>query len=81
MKILLSLYLVFAVILAQFFAAYFFSKGRSSYRKAFSAMVLCVSIYLFGYLMIINNNTLQEMILWKSGPWPGKLFLKTILPA
>ncbi len=63
-KMLLSLYLVFAVVLAQFFAAYFFSKGRTSYRKAFSAMVLCISIYLFGYLMIINSSNLQEMIFW-----------------
>ena len=62
LKALLSLYLVFAVILSQFFAAYLFSKGRTSYRKAFSALVLCISIYLLGYLMIINNNNLQEMI-------------------
>ena len=32
MKTILSLYLVLAIILAQFFAAYFFSKGRNSYR-------------------------------------------------
>ena len=64
MKIILSLYLVFAVILTQFFAAYFFSKGRTSYRKAFAGVVLCMSFYLFGYLMIINTNNLQEMIFW-----------------
>ena len=76
MKTLLSLYLVLAVILAQFFAAYFFSKGRTSYRKAFSAMVLCVSVYLFGYIMIINNNNLQEMIFEiSSNIWSYPLFL------
>jgi hypothetical protein len=59
LKNLLSFYLVIAVIATQFFAAYFYSKSRTSYRKAFSALVLCVSIYLFGYLMIINNNNLK----------------------
>ena len=74
MKTLLSLYLVFAVILSQFFAAYFFSKGRTSYRKAFSALVLCISVYLFGYLMIINNNNLQEMIFWNQIQYLGLPF-------
>ena len=77
-KTLLSLYLVFAVILAQYFAAYFFSKGRTSYRKAFSAMVLCVSVYLFGYLMIINNNNLQEMIFWNQIQYLGLPFISVL---
>jgi diguanylate cyclase (GGDEF)-like protein len=77
-KTLLSLYLVFAVILAQFFAAYFFSKGRASYRKAFSAMVLCISVYLFGYLMIINSNNLQEMIFWNQIQYLGLPFISVL---
>ena len=91
MKTLLSLYLVLAVILAQFFSAYFFSKGRTSYRKAFSALVLCISIYLFGYLMIVNSSNLQEMIFWNQFQYLGlpfiavlwltvALYTKTILP-
>ena len=55
-----SLYLVFAVILASFHPI--FSKGRTSYRKIFSALVLCISIYLFGYLMIINDNLRNDGI-------------------
>jgi diguanylate cyclase (GGDEF)-like protein len=78
MKIILSLYLVLAVILAQFFAAYFYSKGRTSYRKVFSAMVLCVSVYLFGYLMIINNNNLQEMIFWNQFQYLGLPFISVL---
>jgi len=78
MKTLLSLYLVCAVILAQFFAAYFFSKGRNSYRKAFSAVVLCVSVYLFGYLMIINSNNLQEMIFWNQIQYLGLPFISVL---
>ncbi|NLI61222.1 MAG: diguanylate cyclase [Clostridiales bacterium] len=77
-KTLLSLYLVLAVILAQFFAAYFFSKGRASYRKAFSALVLCISFYLFGYLMIINNSNLQEMIFWNQIQYLGLPFVSVL---
>jgi len=78
LKIFLSLYLVFAVILAQFFAAYFFSKGRTSYRMAFSALVLCISFYLFGYLMIINSNNLHEMIFWNQIQYLGLPFISVL---
>ncbi len=78
MKTLLSLYLVFAVILTQFFSAYLFSKGRTSYRKAFSALVLCISIYLFGYLMIINSDNLQEMIFWNQIQYLGLPFISVL---
>jgi diguanylate cyclase (GGDEF)-like protein len=77
-KTLLSLYLLLAVILAQFFAAYFFSKGRTSYRKAFSAMVFCISVYLFGYIMIINSNSLQEMIFWNQVQYFGLPFISVL---
>ncbi len=78
MKTLLSLYLVFAVTLAQFFAVYFFSKGRTSYRKAFSALVICISIYLFGYLMIVNSSDLQEMIFWNQFQYLGLPFIAVL---
>ncbi len=78
MKTVLSLYLVLAVILAQFFTAYCFSKGRTSYRKAFSALVLCISVYLFGYIMIINNNNLQEMIFWNQFQYLGLPFISVL---
>jgi diguanylate cyclase (GGDEF)-like protein len=78
LKILFSLYLVLAVIIAQFFAAYFFSKSRTSYLKVFSALVLCISIYLFGYLMIINSNNLQEMIFWNQIQYLGLPFISVL---
>ena len=77
-KIVLSLYLVLAVILAQFFAAYLFSKGKTSYRKAFSALVLCISLYLLGYLMIINSNNLAEMIFWNQIQYLGLPFISVL---
>lgn len=78
MKTLFSLYLVLAVILSQYFSAYFFSKGRTSYRKAFSALVFCISIYLFGYLMIINSSNLQEMIFWNQVQYFGLPFISVL---
>lgn len=77
-KTLFSLYLVLAVILSQFFAAYFFSKSRAEYRKVFSALVYCISIYLFGYLMIINSSNLQEMIFWNQIQYLGLPFIAVL---
>lgn len=77
-KIFLSLYLLLAIILAQFFAAYFFSKSRAEYRKAFSALVFSISIYLFGYLMIINSTNLQEMIFWNQIQYLGLPFISVL---
>jgi diguanylate cyclase (GGDEF)-like protein len=78
LKILLSLYLILAISLTQFFAAYFYSKGRISYRKAFSVLLLCVSVYLFGYLMIINSNNLQEMIFWNQIQYMGLPYIAVL---
>lgn len=34
-------------------------------------MVFCISIYLFGFLMIINSSNLQEMIFWNQVQYFG----------
>ena len=78
MKTLLSIYLFITVILTQFFSAYFYSKGKNSYRKAFSVFILCVSVYLFGYLMIINTSNLQELIFWNQIQYLGLPFISVL---
>lgn len=78
MKILLSLYLFSAVILTQFSAAYVFSKARTNYRRAFSLLALCISIYLFGYLMILNSSSLQEMVFWNQVQYLGLPFISVL---
>ena len=78
MKILLNLYLFFAIILTQFSSAYFFSKARTNYRKVFSALTLCIGIYLFGFLMIINSNNLQEMVYWNQFQYLGVQFISVL---
>ena len=77
LKILLSLYLVLAVIVTSFSPLIAF-KGQNSYRKTFSALVLCISVYLIGYLMIINSNNLQEMIFWNQIQYLGLPFISVL---
>jgi len=78
MKLLLSSYLFVTVLLTQFLAAYFFSKGKNSYRRAFSAFILCVGFYLFGSLMIINSDNLQELIFWNQVQYLGLPFASVL---
>ncbi|NLC11844.1 MAG: diguanylate cyclase, partial [Firmicutes bacterium] len=66
------------VILTQFFSAYFYSEGKNIYRKVFSAFILCVSVYLFGYLMIINTSNLQELMLWNQIQYLGLPFISVL---
>ena len=75
MKIVLSIYLFFALMLTLFFAVYFLAKSRTDYSKAFSALVLCISVYLFGYLMVINSTDLHEMIFWNQFQYLGLPFI------
>jgi len=78
LKILISVYLLLGAALCQFFSAYFYSKGRTSYRKAFSILLLCLSVYLFGCLMIINSDNLQEMIFWNQIQYLGLPFIAVL---
>ena len=74
-KTLLSLYLILAVILAQFLCRLFLFKGQSQLSKGILCLGLCISVYLFGYLMIINNNNLQELIFGiRFNIWDYRLF-------
>ncbi len=78
LKIVLSLYLFISVILTQFSTAYFFSRAGTNYRWVFSALTLCIGVYLFGYLMIINSSNLQEMIFWNQVQYLGLPFISAL---
>jgi diguanylate cyclase (GGDEF)-like protein/PAS domain S-box-containing protein len=54
------------------------SKGKTSYIKVFAALSLCVSIYLFGYLLEINSFELQEMIFWNQVQYIGLPFFPVL---
>lgn len=78
LKNVISLYIFFAVLMTTFFTAYVLSKGRYSYLKVFSALTFCVSLYLFGYLLEINNINLEQMIFWNQIQYLGLPFLPAL---
>lgn len=41
-------------------------------------MTLCISVYLFGYLMILNNSNLQELIFWNQIQYLGLPFIPVL---
>ena len=36
---------------------------------------ICIGVYLFGYLMILNSDNLQEMIIWNQIQYLGLPFI------
>ena len=62
MKILISVYLLLGAALCQF-SPLFLCKGQNQLPQGLFFLLLCLSVYLFGSLMIINSDNLQEMIL------------------
>ncbi len=63
---IVALYLFVAVVFSSFFAFCFLSKAKALRIKVFSVFCLCVSIYLFGYLLELNSEALDHMIFWNS---------------
>jgi len=78
LKSVISLYFFFAVISTQFSGAYLLTKCRVSYIKVFSALVFCVSFYIFGYLMEINSINLQDMMCWNQVQYLGLPFVSVL---
>ncbi len=78
MKLLLSLYLFVALGLTQLAAAYFYLKGKTNYRTVFLALTLCISLYLFGYLMILNSHDLREVMFWNQFQYVGLPFIPVL---
>ena len=78
LKSLLSLYLFFGLVISQFFAAYFFSRDRSNYKVPLFVLTQAVSLYLFAYIMIINNDLLEEMIFWNQIQYIGLSFIPAL---
>lgn len=61
---IVSVYLFIAVFLTFLIAAYAFSRNHWLYLRFFSVFVLCISIYLLGYLLEINSATIEQMLFW-----------------
>lgn len=75
---LLSLYLFIAVLLLSFLFVYSFVRGRSTHAKVMGILSLCLQVYLLGYLVEINVNTLSEMYFWNQIQYFGIPFFPAL---
>jgi len=75
---ILSIYLLAAGVLTTYFAVYVHTKGKMNYMKYFSALCVCVSVYLFGYLLEINSNDMDQMIFWNQFQSLGITIISTL---
>lgn len=57
-------YLFLAVVVSLHITTYMLSNPRSVYTRAFSALGLCISVYLFGYLLELSSVTREQMVFW-----------------
>lgn len=60
----ISLYLFGGIMLLSFLFVDSFLRSKSSYAKALGILSLVLQIYLLGYLMEVNSDTLQKMLFW-----------------
>lgn len=77
-KTLINLYLLTAVILLSYITTYVLSKSKVNYIKYFSALSVCLSIYVFGYLLEFNSSTLDQMIFWNQIQYIGVPFYSAL---
>ncbi|MBS4022229.1 MAG: diguanylate cyclase [Dethiobacter sp.] len=75
MRNFISLYLFLAVLLTSYLATYVLSKGKSYYIKVFSVFSICVSLYLFGYVLELNSTTFEQMVFWNLVQYFGLPFI------
>lgn len=61
---ILSIYLFLGVLLASFISAYAVAKGNSQLNRIFAIMSSLVGIFLFGYLLELNSDSLPQMTFW-----------------
>ncbi|MDD3659776.1 MAG: diguanylate cyclase [Lachnospiraceae bacterium] len=75
---ILSVYLFVGVMLLSLMFVNSFIRGKSSYAKALGALCLTLQIYLLGYLMEINVDTLARMKFWNQIQYLGIPFFPTL---
>lgn len=57
-------YMFASVMLTAFYAMYALAKKRSKIHMIFAMICLCITIYIFGYMMEINSYNIEQMIFW-----------------
>lgn len=61
---ILSIYLFSSVIFLSIMFVYSYSRGKSAFAKAFGFLALTLDIYLLGYLLEVNAETIDSMMFW-----------------
>src|SRR5690554_6142699 len=59
-----SIYLFLAVLVAVYFAAYVYSRGRTVYLRIFALLNAFIGLYMFGYLMEFSSQDPSMMAFW-----------------
>lgn len=75
---ILSVYLFIGVMLLSLMFVNSFFRGKSSYARALGALCLSLQIYLLGYLMEVNVDTLARMKFWNQIQYFGIPFFPTL---
>lgn len=74
----ISIYLFIGVMLLSIMFVNSFSRSRSSYAKALGILSFTLQIYLLGYLMEINSESLKGMIFWNKIQYFGIPFFPAL---
>lgn len=70
----LSIYLMAGILLASFIAAYAVTKGNTRLNRIFAILSGLVGVFLFGYLLELNSDSLPQMIFWNQIQYIGLPF-------
>jgi diguanylate cyclase (GGDEF)-like protein len=68
---ILSIYLFSSVIFLSIMFVYSYSRGKSAFAKAFGLLSLTLDIYLLGYLLEVNAETMDSMMFWNQVQYFG----------
>lgn len=74
----ISMYLFIGVMLLSFMFVNSFFKSKSSYAKVLGALSLTLQVYLLGYLMELNTDSLEEMLFWNQIQYFGIPFFPAL---
>lgn len=75
---ILTLYLFVGVLFLSITFVYSLYRGKSGFARALGLLSLSLDIYLMGYLMEINSETLSEMLFWNQIQYFGIPFFPAL---
>lgn len=74
----LSLYLFASVIALSIVFVYSFARGKSAFTRVFGLLALSADVYLFGYLLELNVESLQAAMFWNQVQYFGLPFFPAL---